>query len=89
LLRYLISRKDAEAQSYYIVVLFVNLGYLTVATQLQKIAPIAAVILLCRGSAQKIVAESGTTVLGKTGVALLKTGDKFTFIVRKTKLWAL
>jgi hypothetical protein len=40
---FVFSRKGAEAQSYFIVVLFVNLGYLIVAKYVQKLAPIAVV----------------------------------------------
>jgi hypothetical protein len=81
--------KTLRRKVIIIVVLIVNLGYLMVAKYFQKLAPIAVVILLCRGSAQKIRTESGTAVLGKTDVLLLKTEGKFTFIVRKTKLWSL
>ena len=66
-----------------------SLAALMVAEDVLKLAPIAVVILLCRRSAQKIGTESGTVVPRKTIVVLLKTGDKFTFIVRKTKLWSL
>jgi len=83
------ARKDAEAQSECDIVLFANLGYLMVAKYVQKLAPIAVVILLRRGSAEKIRTESGTTVVRKTIVVLLKTEGKFTFIVRKSKLWSL
>jgi len=71
------------------VVLFVNLGYLMVAKNAIKLAPIVAKILLWRCSAQKIAAKSGTTVVRNTIVVLLKTEGKFTFIVRKSKLWSL
>jgi hypothetical protein len=70
-----------------------------VAKYVQKLAPIEPVSFFVfikmpfdctQGDKnKKDKGESGTTVLRKTDVLLLKIGDKFTFIVRKTKLWSL
>ena len=70
-----------------------------VAKYVQKLAPIEPVsffvfIKMPFDCAQgdknkKDKGESGTTVLRKTIVVLLKTEGKFTFIVRKSKLWPL
>jgi hypothetical protein len=48
------------------------------AMNLQKLAPIAVKILLQSGSLQKIVANSGTTVVMNAALVLLKIKIKFT-----------
>jgi hypothetical protein len=91
--------KDAEAQSECDVVFVVESWLLDGSKIRSKLAPIEPVSFFvfikmpfdCAlgDKNKKDKGESGMTVHGKTIVVLLKTEGKFTFIVRKSKLWSL